>query len=95
MDKKSTFIGILLIGLAVGLMFFNAKNAPQPAPAPVATPAASTAIAPAQPAAVPAKPAPVPPKNRNVAKNVKIVYDHSKRKAASVRAEMAARGNAV
>jgi len=59
MDKKSTFIGILLIGLAVGLMFFNAKNAPQPAPAPVATPATSTAIAPAQPAAVPAKPAPV------------------------------------
>lgn len=54
MDKKSTFIGILLIGLAVGLMFFNAKNAPQPAPAPaVAT--APTSVVPAQPAPAPAK----------------------------------------
>lgn len=33
MDKKSTVIGILLIGLAVGLMFFNAKRAPEAVPA--------------------------------------------------------------
>ena len=51
MDKKSTFIGILLIGLAVGLMFFNAKNAPQPAPAPAVT-AAPAAVAPVAPAPV-------------------------------------------
>lgn len=34
MDKKNTIIGILLIALAVGLMFFRAKNAPEPAPVP-------------------------------------------------------------
>ena len=56
MDKKSTFIGILLIGLAVGLMFFNAKNAPQPAPAPAVT-AAPAAVAPV--ATVPVKSVPV------------------------------------
>lgn len=53
MDKKSTFIGILLIGLAVGLMFFNAKNAVQPAPAPAVS--AATSVVPAQPAPAPVK----------------------------------------
>ncbi len=57
MDKKSTVIGILLIGLAVGLMFFNAKNASeQPVPAPTATQTQTASLAPVvQPAPVPAK----------------------------------------
>lgn len=52
MDKKSTVIGILLIGIAVALMFFNARNAPeQPAsaPAPARQSAPATAAAPAKP----------------------------------------------
>lgn len=59
MDKKYTTIGILLIALAVGVMFFNAKNAPTQPPAPRATEtSAAPAVAPAQ---VPATPAPVAP----------------------------------
>lgn len=59
MDKKSTVIGILLIGLAVGLMFFNAKNAPEAVPATASSAAAAQAksadvIVPAQTAPVPA-----------------------------------------
>lgn len=51
MDKKNTIIGILLIVAAVGLMFFRAKNAPEPVPAPQkqSVPAAQTeAVAPAK-----------------------------------------------
>lgn len=48
MDKKYTTIGILLIALAVGLMFFNAKNTPAPAPSAVRPVAAQQApVAPA------------------------------------------------
>ena len=54
MDKKSTVIGILLIGLAVGLMFFNAKNASEQ-PVPAETTVRTAALAPVQPAPVPAK----------------------------------------
>jgi len=60
MDKKYTTIGILLIALAVGLMFFNAKDAP----APVANVAQTTASASVPAAVSPAKtetPAPVAP----------------------------------
>lgn len=52
MDKKSTVIGILLIGIAVALMFFNARNAPEQ-PASVPAPARQSA-----PATAPAKPVP-------------------------------------
>ncbi len=56
MDKKSTVIGILLIGLAVGLMFFNAKNAAeQPVPVPAETTVRTASLAPVQPAPAPAK----------------------------------------
>lgn len=45
MDKKNTVIGILLIALAVGLMFFSAKKAPETVPAQRSVPAASGAPA--------------------------------------------------
>lgn len=60
MDKKNTIIGVLLLAAAVGLMFWNAKNAPvQPASAP-----ATTITAPATPVA---PVAPVVPAKENVA----------------------------
>lgn len=58
MDKKYTTIGILLIALAVGVMFFNAKNAPAPTPSPRATETpAAPAVAPVQVPAAPVTPA--------------------------------------
>lgn len=61
MDKKSTVIGGILVGLALVLMFFNAKNAPAPAPAPQqpAAVAQQPSVAPAQTAPAPVPVAPI------------------------------------
>jgi YidC/Oxa1 family membrane protein insertase len=49
MDKKNTIIGVLVLAVAFGLMFFQQKNAPAPAPA---APAVTSATATPIPAAV-------------------------------------------
>ncbi len=70
MDKKNTTIGVLLLILAFGSLYYTSKHAPQPVPAPVATTTSaqttpSTAPAGGQPEAtainaVPATPADIP-----------------------------------
>lgn len=67
MDKKYTAIGILMIVLAVGLMFFKAKNAPEPAPSTQRVPAATAQAA--EPAA-----------ERARGENVPAATKHSARK---------------
>lgn len=58
MDKKSTIIGVLLIGAAIALMFFTAQNEPAPAPQPAMS-AVPQAVAPVAPTPVPVKAQPV------------------------------------
>jgi len=51
MDKKNTTIGVLLLILAFGSLYYSSKHAPQPVPAPIAAATASAQTSSSAPAA--------------------------------------------